>query len=209
VVLHLSASESGIALIPLMAATVLWSTITGQLMTFLVHYKRVPLVGIVVAIASLVVLAAFPASLPIWAVLTLLFTVGSGLGTVFPVSTVCMQNAVARPQMGVATGAANFFRALFSALIVAVLGAIVLGHLGGGGAGSAVETLARAASADVLSAAFRYVFAVCALVLCLGLAFLIAMEERPLKGPAPPSEGAVAPTAPATPIPEEGLPGTR
>lgn len=204
VVLNLSASESGMALIPLMGATVLWSTITGRLMTFLERYKRVPLIGIVVAIAALAALAAFPAKLPLWAVLTLLFAVGSGLGTVFPVSTVCMQNAVVRTQMGIATGAANFFRALFSALIVAVLGAIVLGHLGGE-AGSAVETLARAASADALVTAFRYVFVACALVLCLGLAFLVAMEERPLKGPAPPSEGAVAPAAPGTPIPEEGL----
>jgi len=194
VVLNLSASQSGMALIPLMAATVLWSTITGQLMTRLTHYKRVPLIGIAIAIASLIVLAAFPAALPIWAVLTLLFVVGSGLGCVFPVSTVCMQNAVVRAQMGIATGAANFFRALFSALIVAVLGAIVLGHLGGA-AGSAVETLARSASADTLVNAFRYVFVACALVLCCGLAFLIVLEERPLRGPTPPSQGAAAPIA--------------
>ena len=63
--------------------------------------------------------------------LVLLAVIGSGIGTVFPISTVCMQNAVAHHQMGVATGAANFFRALFSSLVVAVLGAIVLGGLGG------------------------------------------------------------------------------
>jgi EmrB/QacA subfamily drug resistance transporter len=206
VVLHLSAGESGVALIPMMSATVLWSTICGRLMTFLVHYKRVPLIGSVVGIASLVTLAAWSAELPIWAVLTLLFTVGSSFGTVFPISTVCLQNAVERSQMGVATGAANFFRALFSALIVAVLGAIVLGHLGGEG-GTAIETLARTASAGTLAAAFRYVFLAAALVLCFGLAFLIALEERPLKGPTPPSEGATAPTAAATPIPDEGLAG--
>jgi hypothetical protein len=115
-----------------------------------------------------------------------------------------MQNAVARDQMGVATGAANFFRALFSALVVAMLGAIVLGH-SGGGAGAAIETLARAASAATLTAAFRYVFMAAALVLCLGMVFLFILEERPLRGPAPPTEGAVAPSGPATPIPEEGL----
>jgi MFS family permease len=208
VVLHLSASQSGIALIPLMAATVLWSTITGRLMTFLVHYKRVPLIGSATGIACLATLSAFAATLPIWAVLTLLFVIGSSFGTVFPISTVCMQNAVVRSQMGVATGAANFFRALFSALIVAVLGAIVLGHLGGE-AGVAIETLARAASADALATAFRYVFMATALVLCFGLAFIIALEERPLKGPTPPSQGAVAPSGPGTPIPEEGLPAPR
>jgi MFS family permease len=203
-VLHLSAGESGVALIPLMGASVVWSMVCGRLMMHLVHYKRVPLIGLIIAIAACAALAAWPAALPIWGLLTLLFVVGSGLGTVFPVSTVCLQNAVARSQMGVATGAANFFRALISALTVAVLGVIVLGHLGGG-AGTAVETLAKSASEATLATAFRYVFIACMLVLSLGLAFLLAMEERPLKGPTPPSDGATAPSGPATPIPEEGL----
>ena len=141
--------------------------------------------------------------MPTVLVLALLTVIGAGLGTVFPVSTVCMQNAVTRTQMGVATGAANFFRALFSALVVAVLGAIVLGGLGGV-TGMSMEMLARAASAHELSFAFRFVFLACALVLAFGMAFLIALEERPLKGPTTPSPAATAPTAPATPIPADG-----
>ena len=202
VVLHLSASQSGMALIPLMAATVTMSTITGRLMTHVTHYKRISLVGLSLAILSLAPLAIWPGSMPTVLVLLLLLLVGAGLGTVFPVSTVCMQNAVSRSQMGIATGAANFFRALFSALVVAVLGAIVLGGLGGV-AGMSVEMLARTASAPELAYAFRFVFLACALVLSFGMAFLISMEERPLKGPSAPSQSATAPTAPATPIPAE------
>ena len=198
VVLHLSASQSGLALIPLMGATVVWSTVTGRLMMHMQRYKRMPLIGLSVAIAALATLAIWPATMPIWLVLTLLFVIGSGLGAVFPVSTVCLQNAVPHAQMGVATGAANFFRALFSSLVVAALGAIVLGRLGGG-VGTAMETLARAASADELSIAFRFVFIACTAVLVIGMVFLIAMEERPLRGPVAPA--AEAPTAPATPIP--------
>src|SRR5262252_335259 len=202
VVLHLSASQSGMALIPLMGATVLFSTITGRLMMHMVHYKRVSLIGLSLAILCLVPLEIWPASTPTALVLLLLFIIGCGLGTVFPVSTVCMQNAVARSQMGIATGAANFFRSLFSALVVAVLGAIVLGGLGGV-AGMSVEMLARTASTPELAYAFRFVFLACALVLSFGMAFLIAMEERPLRGPSAPSQAATAPTAPATPIPAE------
>jgi EmrB/QacA subfamily drug resistance transporter len=202
VVLHLSASQSGMALIPLMAATVLASTITGRLMMHVARYKRMSLTGLTIAIMCLVPLAIWPGSMPTALVLSLLFIIGSGLGTVFPVSTVCMQNAVSRAQMGVATGSANFFRALFSALVVAVLGAIVLGGLGGV-AGMSVEMLARTASAPELAYAFRFVFLACALVLSFGMAFLISMEERPLKGPTAPSQAATAPTAPATPIPAE------
>src|SRR6476661_10139599 len=202
VVLHLSASQSGLALIPLMAATVTFSTITGRMMTYIVHYKRMSLIGLMISILSLAPLAIWPASMPTLLVLLLLLVIGAGLGTVFPVSTVCMQNAVSRSQMGVATGAANFFRALFSALVVAVLGAIVLGGLGGG-AGMSLEMLARAASGAELAYAFRFVFMACALVLAFGMSFVIAMEERVLKGPAKSAAEAGAPSAPATPIPSE------
>ena len=200
VVLHLSASQSGLALIPLMGATVLLSTITGRLMMHVTHYKRMPLIGLLLTILALAALAIWPASMPTVLVLLLLTVIGSGLGTLFPISTVCMQNAVTQHQMGVATGAANFFRSLFSALVVAVLGAIVLGGLGGG-TGMSVEMLARAASANELSYAFRFVFMACALVIAFGMAFLISMEERVLKGPA--TSAAEAPQAPATPIPAE------
>ena len=200
VVLHLSASQSGLALIPLMGATVVLSTITGRLMMHVTHYKRMPLVGLTLAILALAALAIWPAAMPTALVLLLLTVIGSGLGTVFPVSTVCMQNAVTQHQMGVATGAANFFRSLLSALVVAVLGAIVLGGLGGV-AGMSVEMLAHAASAHELSLAFRFVFMTCALVIAFGMAFLISMEERVLKGPGTPA--AEAPTGPATPIPAE------
>jgi len=162
------------------------------------HYKRLALAGLTLALLSLAALAIWPASLPTALVLVLLTLIGSGLGTLFPISTVCMQNAVTQHQMGVATGAANFFRSLFSALVVAVLGAIVLGGLGGV-TGMSVEMLARSASAPELAYAFRFVFMACALVLAFGMAFLISMEERPLRGP--PSQGAEAPSGPATPIP--------
>jgi len=202
VVLHLSASQSGLALIPLMGTTVLFSTITGRLMMHVAHYKRMPLVGLLLTILSLAALAIWPAAMPTALVLLLLAVIGAGLGTLFPVSTVCMQNAVTQHQMGIATGAANFFRALFSALVVAVLGAIVLGGLGGV-TGMSVEMLARTASAGELSFAFRFVFMACALVVAFGMAFLISMEERVLKGPSTPSPAAAAPSGPATPIPAE------
>ncbi len=201
VVLHMSASQSGLALIPLMAASVAFSTLTGRLMIYMEHYKRVSLTGLGLAILSLAPLAIWPASTPTVAVLFLLAVVGAGLGTVFPVSTVALQNAVSRTQMGVATGAANFFRALFSSLVVALLGAIVLGGLGGV-TGMSMEMLARTASADELSFAFRFVFLACAMVLSFGMAFLISMEERPLRGPSP-SAAAEAPSGPGTQIPAE------
>jgi EmrB/QacA subfamily drug resistance transporter len=199
VVLHMSASQSGLALIPLMGATVTMSTISGRLMTHITHYKRMPLIGLNLSILALGALSIWP-QMPVLLVLLLLAVVGCGVGSLFPISTVCMQNAVSRAQMGVATGSANFFRSLFSSLVVAVLGAIVLGGLGGM-AGMSVEMLARTASPGDLAHAFRFVFLAGALVLGFAVAFTVAMEEKPLRGPVTAAE--TAPQGPATPIPSE------
>lgn len=185
-VMGLSASQSGVALIPMLGGTVIGSTLTGRALTRMVHYKRIPIAGDIAGIAALAILAIWPNELPLVAVLALMAVIGFGLGMVFPVSTVCMQNAVDRPQMGIATGSANFFRALVSALVVAILGAIVLGGLGGA-AGASVEMLARSASANDLALAFRLVFAAGAAVLACGLGFILALEELPLRGPGGPA----------------------
>ncbi|MEI9803927.1 MAG: hypothetical protein WDN48_04990 [Pseudolabrys sp.] len=117
VVLHMSASQSGLALIPLMGATVGFSTITGRMMMHVAQYKRVPLTGIAVAILSLGVMAIWPASMSVVVVAAVAddhwrrpwYAVSDFDGV--------PAERVARTQMGIATGAANFFRALFSALV--------------------------------------------------------------------------------------------
>jgi EmrB/QacA subfamily drug resistance transporter len=198
VVLHLSASQSGLALIPLMGATVVSSTLTGRAMGKVENYKIMAAGGILLAMLGLAVLSVWP-HLPIPLIVLVLTFIGFGIGCVFPVSTVSMQNAAPRHLMGVATGAMNFFRSLGAALVVAILGAIVLGGIGGA-TGVSVEMLARTASEADLTVAFRFVFLAVCLVLAFGLAFIIGMEQKPLRGPAaaqPPQ-----PEAPATPVPE-------
>jgi EmrB/QacA subfamily drug resistance transporter len=198
-VIHMSASQSGLALIPLMGTSVISATITGQLMARIEHYKRMAFAGFVIAIAGLGALAIWPVGLTVAGTIAVLAAIGFGVGGVLPVTTVSMQNAVSRAHMGIATGSLNFFRSLGSALVVALLGAIVLGGIGGSG-GVSVEALARTASEPALAYAFRFVFLAAMLVLCFGLAFLIGMEEKPLRGPA--RDTAPAPDAPATPVQE-------
>lgn len=199
-VLHLSAGQSGLSLIPMMAGSVISSTTTGRLTARIAHYKRLPLIGLTIAIPAVGSLAIWPTEMPIVLVLLVLTVIGAGLGTLFPIATVALQNAVPRTQIGVATGAGNFFRVLFSALVVAVFGAIVLSGLGGE-TGSALTSLARSASPQALAHAFQNLFIACALVIAFALAFVIALEERPLRGP--PTEALDVPTAPTAPIPDQ------
>src|SRR5205823_38998 len=106
-------------------------------------------------------------------------------------------------QVGTATGAMNFFRALASTLAVAIMGAILLGGLGAvPERGTGVEFLVEAAGAagTDMAGVFRWVFAASDIFLSLALVAVLLMEERPLRGPA----GSTAPISPeAPPAPAE------
>jgi EmrB/QacA subfamily drug resistance transporter len=186
VVLGLSAGESGIALMPQLAGTVIGSTITGRAMATVRHYKRMPVVGLLLAIAGLAVMGCKPAGLPLATISAVLGVVGVGLGSLFPITTVAIQNSVRPYQLGTATGVMNFFRSLGGALMVSVFGAIVLGGAAGESshAGLTLEALAAAVgpSGSDLALVFRWVFFAAAGCLTVGLACLLAMEERPLRG---------------------------
>jgi EmrB/QacA subfamily drug resistance transporter len=179
-VLGLSASLSGLALIAFMAGTVVGSLTAARLMVRLARYMRVPLAALIFAIAALGVLAVDPVNPSIARLVFLLFVLGCGVGPMYPMSTIVMQNAVRPHQLGTATGTLNFFRTLGGAIIVAVFGAIVLGS----GADAGSVTLERLVTGHGdLASAFRWVFI--AAVICLAIAFasLLAVEERPLHGP--------------------------
>ena len=182
-VYNLSASEAGLALIPLAAVSTCGAAIAGRTMVHARHYKRVAIAG--TSVAAVCGLGLALTTLPLWGLLTLMAVFALGLGTTFPVCVVSLQNSVARSQIGTITGAMNFFRALMSSVPVAAFAAILLISLGADIplAGEHRGSVNAIGAADML-AAFRYVFAAAAAMMACGSICLIAMEERPLAGPA-------------------------
>jgi MFS family permease len=187
VVYHLSASEAGLALIPLAAVSTCGAAIAGRTMARAKHYKRVAIVGTACAAVAGCVMAL--TTLPLWALLVLLSVFALGLGTAFPVSVVSLQNSVARSQVGTVTGAMNFFRALMASFTVAAFSAILLMALGADISlnGEHRGPVSSISAADMV-AAFRYVFAAAAALLACSSLCNILMEEKPLAGPATPVE---------------------
>ena len=186
VVYHLTASEAGLALIPLAAISTCGAAIAGRTMARAKHYKRVAIAGTSAATIFGAVLTV--TTLPLWGLLIVLSLFALGLGTTFPVSVVSLQNSVARAQIGTVTGAMNFFRALMSSFMVAAFSAILLMALGPGISLGEHRGPANAIPAADMITAFHYVFgAATALLACASLC-IILMEERPLAGPSMPAE---------------------
>jgi MFS family permease len=169
---------SGLSLIAFMAGTTVGALIMGRLIVRLTHYMRVPIIGLLTAIATFALLAVETSELSLTSFTALLGVLGVAIGPMYPGSTIVMQNGVKAHQLGTATGALNFFRLLGGAIVVAVFGAILLSHIGG------VMTLERlqAAHAD-FAPAFRMLFVAGGLFLVIALGCVMAVEERPLHGP--------------------------
>jgi EmrB/QacA subfamily drug resistance transporter len=180
----LSASDSGIALIPIVIMTTPGSFLSGRCMLHLNRYKWAPLIMLSIATLAVAFLVFHPLA-PVWAVATVTGLIGMGTGSSYPVVTVSIQNAVAHREIGIAMGAMNFFRALASAFVVAVMGAIMLTHLGTapqrGSVSSPVISVAQSVTVDHLARTFSHIFAVAVFFLVIAIISLIVMEERPLR----------------------------
>jgi EmrB/QacA subfamily drug resistance transporter len=173
--LGLAPDQSGLALLPLTVGVVFGATIAGRRMVKVVHYKRIPLAGTLVAAAGCLVLAIYSSSISLITVEVLLAIVSMGMGTMLPVTTVAVQNAVALHELGTTTSAIGFFRQLGGAFMVALLGAGVLR-----GRTSADDF---PAPAHVMGSAFAWMFAIGAFAFLAAFVLLLMMEERPFRGP--------------------------
>ena len=182
----LTASQSGIALIPLMVGGVIGAMVSGRTMARVRHYKRLPLAGLALATLAMTVLALLGTRLTLAPFVVILGITSVALGTLFPVSTVAIQNAVSSQDLGIATASMNFFRQLGGAILVSVYGAIIVGGASGPGATS-VEELSRNAAANGLDLAFLFqlLFAAAATGFAVALIAFAVMEERPLRGSRP------------------------
>jgi EmrB/QacA subfamily drug resistance transporter len=192
---HLTPTMAGLALIPVIVMTTPGSMASGRAMMHLERYKLSPYIGMSIAVLANAALVAWPDMPVLWAVVATAL-VGYGVGTVFPFATVCVQNAVWRHELGVATGAMNFFRALTAALAVAIMGAILIGGLGfapeRGGVGTDVLVAGANTSGGDVAGVFQWVFIAALVFSLIAFVAVILMEERPLQGAPemPPTEPA-------------------
>lgn len=183
-VLGLSASQSGFALIGFMGATVAGATIAGRIMVHVDHYKRAAVVGMAIGTLALAVLSIWPTELSFIGVEIVLVVAGLGLGTVYPISTTAVQNAVPPHQLGTATGVLNFFRSLGSAILVAVMGAVFLATAAARIAGKSVQAviLEGAGQGIDFGPIFSAVFWTATISSAIAFVFMVLMEELPLRG---------------------------
>jgi MFS family permease len=201
-VLGLSATRSGLILLPLNIAWTMASVLSGRAISRYGRYKAFTVVGSIVVLVGLGWLAAVDASTGAVELAAAGTVFGIGMGLTIQTYVISLQNAVERRELGVATAANQFCRSIGGALAVAAFGTVLVTRLG-----TELSRHAAAAAAQVdpgellrspavaqqfapavvegvrvsLAASLHWVF-LGALPLAAGaLATALALRERPLR----------------------------
>ena len=130
VVAGLSATNSGLLLLPLTAGVLVGSVGSGRLTVQTGRYRIYPIVGSACAVTGMFLLSRLHAESPHLVVSAFMVLLGFGVGMVMQVSLLAVQNAVEHRDLGIATASAQFFRSMGGSFGVAFFGAIMNARIG-------------------------------------------------------------------------------
>ena len=121
IVAGLTPTESGFAMLPMVVGLMASSMAAGQITSRTGRYGFFPRTGTLTTALGFLLLTFVSSSTPVWYMMIGMFVVGLGLGQLMQSLTMASQNAVAAPDMGVATSAATFFRQIGGTLGTAIM----------------------------------------------------------------------------------------
>jgi EmrB/QacA subfamily drug resistance transporter len=204
VVKGLSATHSGLAILPLVIGIFTTSIGGGQIMARTGRYKWMPITGALVVGAALLAFSRLQVNTPYYVLALIMYAFGMGLGFTMQVVVTAVQNSVDRRHMGVATASVTFFRSMGGAIGTALLGAIlnirlkhylseIVGAAQGHGASApinindvtAIQALPEPIKGWVLEAFTRAmddVFLVAVPFMAVAFVIALTMREKPLRG---------------------------
>jgi predicted MFS family arabinose efflux permease len=133
-----SATNSGLLLVPLMLGLLGASIFSGQVITRTGKYRILPIAGTAVATVGMFLLSTMNPTTSTVTSGLYMAVLGIGLGLTMQVLVLATQNSVRVTDLGVATSTVNFFRSVGGSIGVAVFGALFNSRLVSELAGSGV-----------------------------------------------------------------------
>ena len=121
---HLSATGSGLMLIPMMLGSTVTSLIAGQVTTRTGRYKALPIVGAAIMAVGMFLLTGLGVDASLLTSGLYFLVLGIGMGFLMQITTLIVQNSVPPADMGVASSSRTFFQQIGGSIGVALFGAI-------------------------------------------------------------------------------------
>lgn len=128
-VIGITATNSGLLLMPLMLANIIASTIAGQIISRTGRYRILGIVGLVLVVGGMALLATLTTATTESALMWHMILLGIGLGITMPVFIISVQNALPYKMLGVVTSSVQFFRSIGGTVGVAIMGTVMFNTL--------------------------------------------------------------------------------
>ncbi len=194
-------TEAGLLTLPMIAGNFLGSVVSGQIITRTGKWKRWLVLGSVLTIASLGLLGTIDHTTELWITGVYTFGLGLGLGMTMQNLVLGVQNTVRAADIGTASSTVAFFRSVFGAVGVSVLGAVLSNRssdlvvqgladhgiqASGGSAGGSMDLKDMPAPiAEIVRGAFgdatARVFLIAAVIAVVALIAVAFIKEVPLR----------------------------
>ncbi|MGW5363657.1 MDR family MFS transporter [Actinopolymorpha pittospori] len=124
-----SATNSGLLLLPMMAASLVISLVVGTVITRTGHYRTFPIIGGAVMTVGMFLLSLLDVHTGKFALSVYMVVLGVGMGLLMQVTLLIAQNSVELKDMGVASSTSTFFRSIGGSFGVSLFGAIFANRL--------------------------------------------------------------------------------
>ncbi len=194
-----SATESGMRTLPMVAGMLITSIGSGNIVGRTGRYKVFPVAGTAIMAVAFVLLSTMDATTPTWQQSAYLFALGTGIGLCMQVLVLIVQNTSNFADLGVATSGVTFFRTIGSSFGAAIFGSLFANFLASrigpalvasGAPQSAAESpkalhaLSAEAAAPIVTAyadSLGAVFLCAAPVAAVGFVVALFLKEVPLR----------------------------
>ena len=205
-----SATNSGLLLMPMMVAAMVFSMGGGQIISRTGKYKAFPIIGTIALCAGMFLFATMGLGTTKLTTAIFMIVLGAGMGCLMQTTNLIAQNSVELKDIGAATGAATFTRTLGGSLGVSILGALythqLTSHMAAVGlhaaSGSTSTMTPKALDAlkqshpsiahmfqQAVVAGSQHIYVVAGVVAVVAVVLAWFVREVPLRGGAPaPSE---------------------
>jgi EmrB/QacA subfamily drug resistance transporter len=179
----MSATNSGLLLLPMIAGLMVSTLVSGAIVTKTGNYKWSPIIGFLLVILALFLFSTMTPETQLFQSSIYMVIMGLGIGAVMQILVTIIQNSVSHKEVGVATATNNFFREIGASLGGAFVGGLFSSkltellsqNLPAGAAGGDNNSLTPAV---VYNDSFTPVFAYLIPVFAIGLIFLFFIKQQ-------------------------------
>ena len=180
-ILGLSATNSGLTMIPMLLSLTITSIITGQIISLTGKYKNLVIIEFIITGTGVALLSTMNADTPYYLLIFYSTILGIGSGMAYNIFNVAVQNAFTLRQIGIVTASMRFFRNLGIIIFVPIFGYIMNFTLGS----STVVTLSKT---EALVLSIQNIFIIAIVLAFVGLVIAFLLKEIPLGGDIPINE---------------------